>query len=298
MEQVSEDVYTDRIQMAVRRDVSPAVFEDVADVAENQEGREIAWSDVEKQIGMREWGVLIREGIVVESGDRLVVPYPSMLREVDSEPGRETNSEFSLSVWDRVGLGIVGVFAGAYAIPSVLGIIGSALDVVFGGLDVVLPFYAVVGVLAMLTAVYSSAVRRVVSTGTVSFAETAKLKELYEQRLEAERKTDETELAKVEAEQAEMMSDQVSALAAEFKPLIWVFVGTMPVIVWISWSVSIGQVAAGEASVVYPMVGKTEWSAVFVFVKAWIVWYFLCSLVASQSVRRGIQLWKVVRNDV
>lgn len=193
--------------------------------------------------------------------------------------------------WNRIGLGIVGILFGAYLYPPVLYGFGELFDVVFGWVDMLLPFYAAVGVLAIVTAVYSASIHTVISIDSVETTDTDRMESLHTKRLEAEAAGDQERLKEIYAAQGEVMAEEFESLKQHFKPFLWVLIGSMPVVIWVYWKVTAGMVAVGEQIMVFPVVGVTAWDSSIVVVEAWLVWYFLCSFTANILCRRALRWW-------
>lgn len=204
----------------------------------------------------------------------------------------EGNTEERTIPWERVGLGIVGILFGAYVYPPVLNGFGSLFNRVFGVLDVHLPFFVVVAVLAVLSGVYSAKVHTMSSNGGLDTSNKSRMKKLNKQRIEAEAAGDEERLQEIYNKQGEVMSEEFESLKQQFKPFIWVMVGSMPVFIWVYWKVTTGNIAAGEGSLVLPIVGASEWGSNVLLLDTWLVWYFLCSVTANMLTRRVIRFVK------
>lgn len=193
---------------------------------------------------------------------------------------------------DRVGLGIVGIFFGAYLYPPVLNGFGELFDGVFGLVDAVLPFYLVIVVLAVVSGGFSAGMHRVFDANGLDTTNKDRMKELHRRRLEAEAAGDSEQLQSVYDEQADVMSEEFDSLKEQFRPFIWALVGSMPVFIWIYWKVSTGLVATGEETLVLPGLGATKWGDAVLVVQTWLVWYFVWSVIANQFTRRLIRFQK------
>lgn len=194
--------------------------------------------------------------------------------------------------WDRVGLGVVGIFFGAYLYPPVLNGFGRLFDSLFGVLDIFLPFYAVIALLAILTGVYSGSIHTVVPSTGLDTSNKSRMESLHKQRLEAEAEGDEERLEEIYDAQGEVMGEEFESLKTQFKPFLWVLVGSMPVFIWVYWKVTTGNINAGEELLVLPVIGATEWDSNVLLLQTWLVWYFLCSITANMITRRVVSFLK------
>jgi uncharacterized membrane protein (DUF106 family) len=258
----------------------------------------VEWRDVDDELTSGQWGRLIERGVLedTEEGFRLTdsegVEEALYGSEDEDDEGPPTDT--SWSQWDKAaGLLALTLFPG-YWFESIRNPIGSAMNTIFGPIDSVLPFYAVVLVLAVLTGLYSSVLQgALIDSDTIAYYQN-RMKEFQDRQQAAKERGDEEELEAIREEQVEQMSENLGMFKMQLRPMAWVMLLTIPVFLWLYWRIGFrGGATHGSpvGSVVMPMVGQTEWQgAIFGFMPVWIVWYFLCSMGFSQIIRKALDV--------
>ncbi|WP_282351971.1 DUF106 domain-containing protein [Haloferax volcanii] len=287
---------------------NPAMREAVSVVVERSKRgtEELRWCDVNDALSSGQWGRLIERGVLTDAaagGFVLSDPDRIASKLQSRDPGVEGGSDdadSSWSRWDRLGaLGVVVLFAG-YWNAGVRNAVAGIDNVVLGALAHSIPFYAVVIVLAAATGLYSTVMQDRLKDTELLERHQARMDDLKSRREAAKERGDDDALERIEAEQMEAMGDQWSVMKAQFKPMVWIMLVTIPAFLWMRWKVRGGHVAADSAHVILPLVGRVGWQdAVFGPMPAWIVWYFLCSFAARQLCQKflGIDPSGTVRSD-
>ncbi|MDS0282697.1 DUF106 domain-containing protein [Haloarcula onubensis] len=274
---------------------SPAVREAVTVVLERSDGgeRELQWGDVSDALSREQWGRLVASGVVVggPSGFRLQEPdrVTRYLSAGESETADDSAPELaSWTRYDKLAGLVALVLVTGYWDTGVRNGIASLDDVVLGPVTTALPFYLVILLLAAATGVYSTALQaRLRDTETVERYQ-ERMERLGERRDAAEERGDEDALERIRDEQRDAASDQIAVLKAQFRPMVWVMLLTVPVFLWLRWEVRGGHLGASRGLVV-PLAGAVSWQAPLLGpMPAWIVWYFVCSFVSRQFVRKGL----------
>jgi uncharacterized membrane protein (DUF106 family) len=266
----------------------------VLDVAEEQ--GTVTWSDVSDDISSGEWGRLIEKGLLVDAGgDGFVIDDPDGVRDAlaDADPSAMEDEDLSWTVYDKMAaLIVLGLFVG-YWTSSVRSLIGGTIDLFLGPLRAVMPFYLVILVLAILTGVFSAFMQDNLMNNAVMGDYREKSQELKERRKQAKERGDDEELERIQEEQMEMMSDNLGVFKAQFRPMIWIMLLTIPVFLWMFWIVRDGTVeAALDTVIVLPLAGEIHtWTEGIVGpFQAWLAWYFVCSLGFSQIIRKALNV--------
>jgi len=282
-----------------------AALEAVYESAEGGDGT-VGWTDVREEVGATEWGRLLGEDVLLSVGDRFVIDDPTGVETVlaerderspDDADGAVTESEPDPDAddesrgWTRADkfAGIVALaLMGGYQITAIRDAVAGAVDVVLGPVVGAVPFPALLFCLAAGVAVTSTSVRR-----RFGGAEMSGIKErtesLREDLRRAREREDEAAIERLEAEQREVMADQLGAMKGQFRPLVWTMLLTIPVFMWLTWLTVDPVGAVVSASTFIPVLGEIVWTArVLGPVQAWILWYALCSLVASVATRRAL----------
>ncbi len=268
----------------------------VLDVAE--EKGTVTWSDVSDDITSGQWGRLIETGLLVDAGgEGFVVDDPDGVREAlgKADPAATSDDgdgDVTWTKYDKIaGLGVLGLFLG-YSMPSIRSRIGTVIDVFMGPIEAMLPFYIVIMVLAMMTGMYTTILQDALMDTSVMGGYQEKNKELQERRKRAKERGDDEELERIREEQMEMMSENVGMFKAQFRPMVWIMLLTIPVFLWLYWMVLDVGISASQPVMVLPLVGEVAtWrSAILGPVQIWLVWYFLCSMGFNQILRKALNV--------
>ena len=269
---------------------------------------EVEWADVRDDLSSGQWGRLIETGILEDGEEGFRLAKPDAVAEVVADDEAVASAERASagsgsdeedegwSTWDKVAaVGSIGMFAG-YSIGSVRNVIGSVIDVLLGPLDVLLPFYVVILILAMLTGLYSTVLRDNLMDGSVMADHQEKMKAIQDRKQEAKEAGVDEALERIQEEQMEAMGDQLEVFKAQFRPMVWIMLLTIPAFLWMYWKIlpsGGGAVVGAEPNLVMPLIGElTEgWNqSVGGFIPAWIIWYFLCSMAFTQIIQKALDV--------
>ena len=264
----------------------------VLEVAEEQ--GVVTWGDVSDDLTTGQWGRLIETGLLIDAdGNGFVVDDPDGVREAlgEAEPAEDEESDTSWSTYDKAaGLAALGIMVG-YMDPGIRAMVGSTIDVLLGPLEASLPFYMVILALAVMTGLWSTILQDNLMNMDVMSGYQEKNKELRERRKEAKERGDDEALKEIQQEQMEMMSENAGMFKAQFRPMVWIMLLTIPVFLWMYWMIL--DVGVGEGVVmVMPLIGEvTGWQmGVLGPIQAWIVWYFVCSMGFAQIMRKALNV--------
>ena len=267
-------------------------------VLERADEGSVAWGDVSDELTSGQWGRLIEMGLLTDSdGEGFDVADPegvrSALEDDELELPEAPDTDSSWSKWDKMAaVGSVSMFAG-YTFSSVRDPLASTLDIVLGPLLELLPFFAVVMVLALFTGMYSTLLQSNLMDMEVMGAYQSRMKEIQERRKEAKERGDDEELERIQDEQMEAMADNLGMFKEQFRPMVWIMVLTIPVFLWMYWAVGFrGGTAHYELTgVVLPMAGEVGWTQSLLGpIQTWIVWYFVCSMCFTQILRKALNI--------
>jgi uncharacterized membrane protein (DUF106 family) len=266
---------------------------EILDVAE-QKGK-VTWSDVSGEISSGEWGRLIEKGVLTDAdGEGFVLEDPEGIREAldEADPASSSDADTSWTTYDKLAaMSVMFLFVG-YAFQSARSAVGGTIDIVLGPLNSVLPFHLVILVLAILTGLFSSIMQDNLMNTEVMGDYREKTQALKERREEAKERGDDEALEKIQEEQMEMMTENIGVFKAQFRPMVWIMLFTIPVFLWLYWMVRDGNVVEAETVMTIPLAGEVDsWTASIVGpVQMWLVWYFVCSLSFSQVMRKALNV--------
>jgi uncharacterized membrane protein (DUF106 family) len=263
---------------------------------------EVEWADVRDALTSGQWGRLIETGILVDGDEGFEFEDPDAVAEAVSYDGAarstptptdsdEEPEEVNWTTWDKAAaVGSIGLFAG-YSLPQIRNAIGSTIDLFLGPLDAVLPFYAVVMALALLTGLYSTLLQANLMDMEVMGQYQSRMQEIQERQKAAKERGDDEELEQIRKEQMEAMGDQLGMFKAQFRPMVWIMLFTIPVFLWMYWMILDGHVAAVENTLTVPLVGEATWrQGIAGPIQLWIVWYFICSMAFTQVLRKALNI--------
>jgi uncharacterized membrane protein (DUF106 family) len=288
-----------RIEQTVRDLVSEdeSMRDAVETVLARSEDGTVRWVDVREDLTSGQWGRLIEMGVLVDGEEGFEVADPNAVREglENGEAGSgvteiDDDGSTSWSIWDKLAAVISVSFFVGYSYAPVRNVIGGVMDVALGPLETMLPFYAVVMVLALATGLYSTLLQANLTDMEKMGKYQERMKEIQEKRKEAKEAGDDAAMKEIQEEQMEAMGDQMGMFKEQFRPMVWIMFLTIPVFLWMYWKIGIGG-GGTYGTVVLPLVGQTTWKdPVAGPMQAWIVWYFLCSMSFTQILRKGLNI--------
>ncbi|MFC7114398.1 DUF106 domain-containing protein [Natronoarchaeum sp. GCM10025703] len=268
--------------------------------AADENGGEVRWTDVERDVTSGQWGRLIEKGVLRSSDGGFEFSDPDGVEEVIDDNGDislpdeetpEVEEESSWTQWDKMaGVATVAMMVGYYFNP-VRDLIGGTINIFLGPIDAVLPFYAVILIAAMLTGMYSTILQANLMDMDKMSKYQDQMQELQDRREEAKERGDDEALERIQEEQMDAMGDQIGMFKEQFRPMVWIMVLTIPIFLWIYWAVNAGQLTAAEQTMIMPIAGEVTLSSGLVGpMQSWIVWYFLCSLGFTQLIRKSLNI--------
>lgn len=260
---------------------------------------EVEWADVRDEISSGQWGRLIEKGILVDGLEGFEVRDPEEVRSVvdGDAAGTATTStdddddESSWTKWDKMAAGGVALTFLGYAWGPARSAIGGTMDILIGPINDVLPFYAVILILALVTGLYSSLLQaNLMDTSKMSEYQ-GKMKAIQEKRERAKERGDDEAMERIQQEQMEAMGEQMGMLKEQFRPMVWIMLFTIPVFLWMYWMLIDGDPAT-LGTITFPLAGEVEsWrSGIVGPIEAWIVWYFVCSMAFTQVIRKSLNV--------
>jgi uncharacterized membrane protein (DUF106 family) len=256
----------------------------------------VTWSDVSDDITSGEWGRLIETGLLVDAdGEGFVVDDPEGVREAlgEADPAADGEEDGSWSTYDKAAaVGAVGIMIG-YMDQGIREAVGTTIDLALGPVEAALPFYMVILVLAVLTGLWSTILQDNLMNMDVMSDYQEQNKELRERRKKAKERGDDEALQEIQKEQMAMMSENMGMFKAQFRPMVWIMLLTIPVFLWMYWMIlDVGVGGATDVVMVMPLVGEvTGWQmGVLGPLQAWILWYFVCSMGFAQVMRKALNV--------
>ena len=265
---------------------------------------EVQWVDVRDEITSGQWGRLIEKEILVDGEAGFAIADRDGIEDGLEDDGSdltsggdfETPETTSWTKWDKIAaVATLGAFVG-YAVAPVRNTIAGSIDLVLGPLLNVVPFYAVIMVVALGTGLYSTLLRAGLMDMDKMSVYQDRMKDIQERRKQAKEQDDDEALDAIQEEQMDAMGDQLGMFKEQFRPMVWIMFLTIPAFLWMFWAIgyrgatsAYPEVAAQE--LVVPLAGTITWETGIIGpIQMWIVWYFLCSMAFTQIIQKSLNI--------
>jgi len=256
-------------------------LQSVLEVADEQ--GTVTWDDVSDDISSGQWGRLIESGLLVDGDGGFV-------RDDTDAAASSGDGDLSWSRYDKVAAGGVLLLFLAYTQQGLRSTFAGVMDVLLGPVDALLPFHVVVMILAILTGLWTSILQDNLMDPSV-MGDYQETQQEYKEKIQAAKEAGDDERVK-ELRQEQMEEMDFGIFKAQFRPMVWIMLLTIPVFLWIYWMIlDVGVTTQGPAMVL-PLVGEiSTWrTAVVGPIQLWLVWYFVCSLSFSQVMRKALNV--------
>ena len=174
------------------------------------------------------------------------------------------------------------------SIETVRNTIGTSLNVLLGPLvdTFQVPFYIMIIILSTMTGFYSSIIQKYTIDYKKMKQTQNRMKEFQKEYREAMLSKDEKQIKKLEAKRSRMMQEQMEMSQAQFKPMGYIMVITLPIFFWL-----IFRLNHFDAMINMPFFGLVHLTDLILGpAPAWIIWYMLCSITLSQVIRKALDI--------
>jgi len=151
-----------------------------------------------------------------------------------------------------------------------------------------LPIHAVIFILAIITATYTTVIQRY-SIDFPKFKEIQKkVMEFNKEYMDAVKKNNQYKIKQLEPKKAEMQKLQGEMMGMQFKPMFYSGIVTIPIFMWL-WIKT-----QNNASILVPFhktaIHISDPFIPFLPFPWWIFWYLLCSIAISQVIKKVFRL--------
>lgn len=253
--------------------------------------REIDWADVKDDLTSGQWGRLIETGILKDGEEGFTVADPEGVEDAMSTPDigeYETelpDKDLSWSTRDKAAGILTLSLIPAYSVSEIRNLVGGAVDIFLGPLLDVMPFWAVVLILATATGLYSALLQDAMVDMDVIGAYQARMQEVQDMQEEAKERGDDAAVEAAREEQMEAMGENIGMFKEQFRPFVYIMLLTIPAFVWMYWIMGAHTAKVGEMT--FALLGDYGLQqTVLGPVQGWLLWYFICSLAFSNLVRK------------
>ena len=148
-------------------------------------------------------------------------------------------------------------------------------------------FHLVLLVMAAITAIYASLIQKYTIDWDLMRNTQERMKIFQKEFREAQLSQNTYMLKKLEDQRKDMMEDQMKMSKQQFKPMAYISIISIPLLMWIYYYIS----GHGSATIVFPFWGKQLLTSnAFGPFQHWIYWYFISSLGVSQLIRKALNI--------
>jgi len=187
-----------------------------------------------------------------------------------------------------IALLIAMVLIFSYSIPGIRDTVGQALNVILGPLAEALPFYVIITMLSVMTALYSSVIQKYTIDYEHMQDVQERMKVFQKEFREAQLSGDEKKIKKLESKRDKVMKEQMEMSQNQFKPMAYILIISVPIFFWLLFRLNNFPESIGITMPFFGHLSLTD--VVLRFFPAWILWYMICSLTLSQVVRKALNI--------
>jgi len=185
-----------------------------------------------------------------------------------------------------MGLGIFLIF-GIMIFPEMRDVIAKLVGTLLNPLQEILPLYMIIFILAAITGLYASIIQKYTMDWSLMRRIQEKTKAMQKEFRQAQLANNEQKMKKLQAQQAEMMGDQMEMMKQQFKPMLYISIISIPLFFWVYLAIS----QSPNASIIFPFWGEQKLTdKVFWEIQYWLFWYFLCSILVSYITRKALNI--------
>ncbi|MCZ7373151.1 MAG: EMC3/TMCO1 family protein [Candidatus Methanoperedens sp.] len=130
-----------------------------------------------------------------------------------------------------MGLGIFLIF-GIMIFPEMRDVIAKLVGTLLNPLQEILPLYMIIFILAAITGLYASIIQKYTMDWSLMRRIQEKTKAMQKEFRQAQLANNEQKMKKLQAQQAEMMGDQMQMMKQQFKPMLYISIISIPLFFW------------------------------------------------------------------
>lgn len=273
----------------------------VKQAADENDG-EVAWEDVNEEIDSGQWGRIIEVGILESTENGFRFRYPDEVDDILDSDDIESAIDLDLpdlefgdtgwTKWDKAAAATAGVMIIGYYFDPLQNLIGGTVNIFLGPFANTLPFFMVIFIAALITALFSTLLYSHLVDEEIMDAFRTRMNAIQDKKQKAQESGDEEAIDYFEDKQMDMMTDQIEMFKAQFRPMAWIMLLVIPIFLWIWWMAGQGTIGQEQFDAVYPIAGTIEdWNdGIIGPLRSWIVWYIVCSISLSQILRKMLNI--------
>ena len=202
-----------------------------------------------------------------------------------------------------IGIGIMF----AYSYEGFRMSIGEGMDLIFRPITA-LPIYVVILLMALITGLYGSIVQKYTMDWEMirknqekSKEIQARMRKINKELREAQLEGNKYKIQKMEKKregemkaQTEMMRGQSDMMMQQFKPMFYSMPVVLPIFGYMRYLIYFAPVRYAEHIMTLPLLGDGTLGSsptnVFGFMPYWFFWYFMCSILIGQIIRKALNI--------
>ncbi|GFO96712.1 hypothetical protein ig2599ANME_0901 [groundwater metagenome] len=187
-----------------------------------------------------------------------------------------------MAIW----LGLFLIF-GIILIPDLRDIIGKIVGELLNPLLSILPLYIIIFILAAITGLYATLIQKYTMDWELMRRVQERAKVMQKELRQAQLTNNAQKIKKLQAQQAEMMEDQMGMMKQQFKPMLYISIISIPLFFWVYLAIA----QSPNASIIFPFWGEQKLTdKIFWEIQYWLFWYFICSMPVSQITRKALNI--------
>ncbi len=185
-----------------------------------------------------------------------------------------------------IALGLFLMF-GFLIIPNmrdtIAGMVGSLLDPIL----TIIPLHIMIFILAAITGMYASLIQKYTMNWELMRRVQERTRSIQQEFRQAQLSNNAQKMKKLEAQQAEMMKDQMEMFRQQFKPMLYISIISLPLFFWVYLVIT----QKPDTAMIFPFWGEHKLTdKVFWEIQYWLFWYFICSIPVSQITRKALNI--------
>lgn len=189
---------------------------------------------------------------------------------------------------DKIALGL-GIFLlfGIMIFPGLRDVIGKIVGTLLNPLLTLFPLHMIIFILATVTGLYASLIQKYTMDWGLMRRIQERMRNIQKEFRQAQLANNAQKMKKLQAQQAEMMGDNMEMFKQQFKPMLYISIISIPLFFW----VYIVVIQKPDASMIFPFWGEQKLTGnLFGPFQYWLFWYFLCSFPISQITRKALNI--------
>ncbi len=149
-----------------------------------------------------------------------------------------------------------------------------------------LPIEISILIVAMVTSALSSVAQKFGGGMEGQKDKQERLKELNDEIMEAKERGNDKRASDLKKERNEITREMMGSMGKQFKKMAYILVITIPMFAWIYYVTDPANAVYEATSMLMPFIGEVDLSVRIWVMPAWLIWYFVCSMPASQISRK------------